>query len=227
MGKGALPRILPFAIFMAVIGIEQGCSFLLDKGILTFDRATLLYFYPLRVALTGAALLYFRRQYVEIRFRDLKRPYQTAAVFLTGILVFVLWINMDWTLFGDGSRGFDPRILESANLALVMTGVRLCGAVVVVPVMEELFWRSFLTRYLVKQEFLQVTPGLFTSMSFFTSAVLFGLEHHLVFAGIMAGLVYNLVLYTTRSVSQCILAHTVTNLALGMYVLATGSWRFW
>jgi CAAX prenyl protease-like protein len=46
-------------------------------------------------------------------------------------------------------------------------------------------------------------------------------------AGVMAGAAYNAVLYKTRSISQCVLAHAVTNCALALYVLATGQWRFW
>jgi CAAX prenyl protease-like protein len=58
-------------------------------------------------------------------------------------------------------------------------------------------------------------------------AVLFGLEHNLILAGIMAGVAYSLLLYWTKSIYQCILAHAVTNLVLGIYVLQTGYWQFW
>ncbi|MBW2187625.1 MAG: CAAX prenyl protease-related protein, partial [Deltaproteobacteria bacterium] len=57
--------------------------------------------------------------------------------------------------------------------------------------------------------------------------VLFGLEHHLIIAGMMAGALFNLLLYRTRSIAQCILSHAVANLALGLYVLQTGQWQFW
>jgi hypothetical protein len=53
------------------------------------------------------------------------------------------------------------------------------------------------------------------------------MEHNLFLAGVMAGAAYNLLLYYTRSIAQCIVAHSVTNLALGIYVLATGKWYFW
>ncbi|MGA7827253.1 MAG: CPBP family glutamic-type intramembrane protease [Geobacteraceae bacterium] len=56
---------------------------------------------------------------------------------------------------------------------------------------------------------------------------MFGLEHNLFLAGIMAGIAYNLLLYRTKSLSACILAHGLTNLALGIYVLQTGKWYFW
>ena len=43
----------------------------------------------------------------------------------------------------------------------------------------------------------------------------------------MAGIFYNLILYKTKSITNCVLAHAVTNLALALYVLSTGKWQFW
>jgi CAAX prenyl protease-like protein len=95
------------------------------------------------------------------------------------------------------------------------------------PIMEELFWRSFLARYIISADFIRIEVGRFTPASFFLSALLFGLEHNLWLAGIMAGIGFNLVLYRTRSIAQCILSHAVANLLLGIYVLRSGQWQFW
>ena len=93
--------------------------------------------------------------------------------------------------------------------------------------MEELFWRSFFIRYLIGPDFSKVPIGMATWPSFLLTTVLFGLEHNLFFAGIMAGIAYNLLLYYTRSISHCIIAHGLTNLLLGIYVLTTERWHFW
>jgi uncharacterized protein len=93
--------------------------------------------------------------------------------------------------------------------------------------MEELFWRSFLIRYLIGHDFEKVPIGAFTWASFLVIAILFGSEHHFFLAGIMAGVVYNLLLYHTRSIVHCIFAHAITNLLLGLYVLNSGRWVFW
>jgi CAAX prenyl protease-like protein len=93
--------------------------------------------------------------------------------------------------------------------------------------MEELFWRSFLIRYIIGNDFSKIPIGTFSWASFLITVVLIGLEHHYFLAGMMAGAVFNLLLYFTRSISQCILAHAVANLALGIYVLQTGKWLFW
>ena len=105
--------------------------------------------------------------------------------------------------------------------------IRLFGAVVIVPIMEELFWRSFLLRYLINTEFKQVTLGTFNWFSLVWTVLLFGQEHQRWLAGIGAGILYTLLLYRTKSLSACILAHAITNLALGIYVLLTGHWEYW
>jgi CAAX prenyl protease-like protein len=93
--------------------------------------------------------------------------------------------------------------------------------------MEELFWRSFLLRYIVDDKIDTVPIGTFTWASCIVTVVLFGLEHNFILAGIMAGVFYNLLLYWSRSIVQCVLAHAVTNLALSIYIVYTGRWQFW
>jgi hypothetical protein len=93
--------------------------------------------------------------------------------------------------------------------------------------MEELFWRSFLLRYIINSDFMSVRVGTYTLFSFLVGSGLFGLEHTLVLAGIMAGIAYSLLLYWTKSIYQCVLSHAVTNFVLGIYVLQTGYWQFW
>ena len=135
---------------------------------------------------------------------------------------------MDWTLGASAiPPGFNPTQLPDGAVRILMTCFRIVGAVLVVPLMEELFWRSFLLRYLIDNNFEKVRIGTFTWASFLFTVVLFGLEHNYIYAGIMAGVVYNLILYKTRSLAQCVLAHAVTNLALAIYVIFTGKWQFW
>jgi CAAX prenyl protease-like protein len=169
-----------------------------------------------------------RKSYIEISCKDLAAAGKTAAGIVTGIVVFILWINMDWTI-GSATvpQGFNPTILSEGTHKVVMTLFRIAGAVLVVPLMEELFWRSFLIRYVIDTHFDSVRIGTFTWASFLVTVVLFGLEHNYIYAGVMAGIIYNLLLYRSRSLAHCILAHAVTNLALAVYVVATGKWQFW
>ena len=223
-------RIIPFLGFMAFIGIEELLDFLRQQGVLAFADSSLMWLYPVKVAVTALLLAFFYRQYQELSWRDLARWRDTLLSLVLGLVVFVLWINMEWSLpfaGGEGRNLFNPGLIEASGTRFFLVGSRLAGAVLVVPLMEELFWRSFLLRYLQGDNFLQIEIGRFTWFSCLATVVLFGLEHHLFYAGLMAGLFYNLLLYRTKSIAQCTLAHAVTNLALGLYVLASHNWSFW
>ena len=156
-------------------------------------------------------------------------PALLLSAFTCGLVVLVIWIVPEGYLFQCGQNtGFDPFALTDSNTAAYgLIAVRLMGAAVVVPIMEELFWRSFLMRYLIHSNFRSVPMGAFTWFSFMGVAILFGLEHHRVVVGIIVGLLYNLLLIRQKKLRGVILAHGVTNLGLGIYVLITGSWMFW
>ncbi len=221
-------RIIPFAGFMLFIGVEEGLRFLRAHHWLSFQDQTLFLLYPLKILITIILLFCFYRRYAELNWRDLSRISDTLLSLLLGLLVFILWINMDWVFTAtDKGAGFNPTLFSDPLLFKGMVAVRLAGAVLVVPLIEELFWRSFMLRYLIDNDFMKVRLGQFTWFSCLVCAVLFGLEHYLIFAGIMAGLAYNLLLYRSKSIVQCIFAHAVTNLALGIYVLQSGRWSFW
>lgn len=227
-GTALLSRALPFALFMAFIGVEEGARMMAAAGWINLPRTALCYLYPFK-ALSVALLLYlYRHEYGEFTLKDLTRDKSWAWVIVIGLATCVLWIFMDWTVtVAGGPAGFDPTLLPAGPVRIVMTLFRVAGAVLVVPLMEELFWRSFLLRYLIHADFEGVALGSFTWTSFLVTAVLFGLEHHLFLAGVAAGAIYSLILYKTRSIVHCVLAHAVTNLSLAGYVLVASKWQFW
>ena len=224
----AQARYLPFAVFMAFIGIEESVRFAASKDLLTNSQNMLYLLYPIKTVVVATVLFHYRQSYTELSLKDLAHLPTTATVGLMGILVFFLWINMDWAPLVSGRlQGFNPAQLSATGVKFATIAFRIAGAVLVVPLMEELFWRSFLIRYIVDQNFAKVPIGSFTWPSFLLTVVLFGLEHHFVLAGMVAGILYSIVLYRTRSLVQCVLAHAVTNLALAIYVISTGKWYFW
>lgn len=223
-----LARILPFAVFMIFIGVEEGLQYTVSRGFITLPPDTFLFLYPLKIACVLGLLWYFRGEYSELRWGDLRRWSFTSFSIIVGIVVFILWTQMIWPFAVFGTLyGYDPTSIENDATRWSIIASRLFGAAIVVPIMEELFWRSFVVRYIIKPQFEQVPIGSFTATAFVLSAVLFGMEHNLWLAGIMAGLAYNYLLYRTKSIAQCILAHGVTNASLGLYVTTTGSWHFW
>jgi len=185
-------------------------------------------FYLVKTAVVGGLLVYWWPVYR----REVMAPLTAGEWLLAlaaGLLVLVLWILPEKFLPQAGSSlGFDPRSFGwSPAGTRVIAGCRLLGAAVVVPLMEELFWRSFLMRYFIDRDFKEVPLGSLSWFAFLGVAVLFGLEHFRVIPGIMAGLVYGGLLVYRRKLSLPIVAHAVTNLGLGIYVLVTGSWFFW
>ena len=118
------------------------------------------------------------------------------------------------------ARGFVPATPIEAAL-------RLLGLAAIVPVMEELFWRSFLMRRIDAVDFLAADPRRAGWLAIALSSALFASEHSLWFAGLLAGIAYACVYRRSANLWTVILSHAITNGALGAWILATGSWRYW
>ncbi|GFO66573.1 CAAX prenyl protease-related protein [Geomonas limicola] len=222
------PRALPFVLFMLFIGLSEGLEVLGRRGLFELGPTTLYYLYPIKACAVAALLYFYRQHYRELFWRDLANVRNSALSVVVALITCTIWVWTDWVFAVSGSpAGFNPELLPDGAIRILMTAVRVAGAVLVVPLMEELFWRSFMLRYLIDADFEKVPIGRFSWFSFAATTVLFGLEHHFIIAGMIAGAIYNALYYATRSISQCVLAHAVTNLALAVYVLSTGRWYFW
>src|SRR5581483_8302644 len=191
------------------------------------DPSAALWLYPVKVLCVAGILLYFWRDYDELAGQALPSLAESALAIAAGIFVYIAWIHADWDWAVQGERlGYDP-YRAGAGSGHVLAGARLLGAVVVVPIMEELFWRSFLMRYVMSARFETVALGSLTPAAFAITVVLFGVEHHEWVAGMIAGAVYTWLIVRTRSLWPAVIAHGSTNLALGVYVLWTGRWEWW
>ena len=180
-----------------------------------------------RGLIVGAALIWFWRDYSELRQPGTVPAAQWLLAVLAGIATFVIWTWLDhrWAAVSRGP-GFDPRLPEGGidwRLALP----RLAAFALVVPLMEELFWRSFLLRWLERHDFLAVSPGRVGARAFLITTALFALEHNQWLAGAVAGMVYNGVYMRSGNLWIPIAAHAVTNTSLGVWILWTGNWHFW
>jgi len=149
-----------------------------------------------------------------------------AVAVTGGVGVFGLWILLDLPYLTVGEADpWDPMVAGSISVPLV--AMRLLGSALVVPVVEELFWRSFLMRWLHHPRFVDVPPGKVSHRALVISSLVFATEHRLWFAGLLAGLVYGEIYRRSGDLRVVILAHAVTNAALGVWVLGTGAWGFW
>ena len=209
--------VAPFLVFVAFLALEKS----------VFHSQHL---YPVRCLVTVAAILMFSRPYLSFRA---SRPVSSIAI---GIAVFAIWIAPD-ALFGYRHYWlFENQWMGTAQSTLgpgdradgLFLAFRALGSTLLVPIVEELFWRGWLMRWLILPDFTKVALGTFTPLAFWGVALLFASEHGPYWeVGLAAGVVYNWWMLRTRNLADCMLAHAVTNGALAAYVITTGAWRYW
>lgn len=215
-----LVRSLPFGLYIVLLVIEG----LLPDLAPGFDVRWL---YPAKVGIVALALAVLWRHYSELRSFGLPLKHLMLSL-AVGVIVLVLWVNLDagWMLMGEPAKGFNPTN-AAGEIDWVLVAFRIAGAALVVPVMEELFWRSFLQRWVQQHDFLALEPAKIGLRALFVASALFAVEHLQWFAGLLAGLAYGWLYIRTRNLWAPIIAHSVTNGGLGAYVVATGRWNFW
>lgn len=108
-----------------------------------------------------------------------------------------------------------------------LAALRLFALAVTVPLMEELFWRSFLLRWIDSRNFLASDPARASLRAIVLTVALFSAEHSQWLAGLLAGAAYTAVYVRTRNILLTTLSHAITNSFLGIWILSTGHWRFW
>jgi exosortase E/protease (VPEID-CTERM system) len=181
------------------------------------------YFYPVRVVAVAGTLWVCRRSYADLRWTW---SWVAAGI---GVAVFGLWLALvPASTDPSAELAMSTAMLDlPAGWAALWLCFRVVGAVVTVPLAEELAFRGFLTRRLIAREFDQVPLGRFTWLSFLLSSVLFGVLHGQWLAGILAGMGYALALYRRGQLADAVVAHATTNGLLAGYVLLTGNWGLW
>jgi CAAX prenyl protease-like protein len=184
----------------------------------------------LRVTVMAAVLWFIARPVIDLRVRHL---WATLAI---GVLVFVVWIAPDlffrgyrhFWLFENVVTGKASTSFSSTDLSWPVLALRMIRAVVIVPIVEELFWRAWLMRWIIDADFQKIPLGKYTAQSFWIVAALFASEHGPYWdVGLAAGIVYNWWMVRARSLGDLILTHAVTNFILGAYVIAFGKWEYW
>jgi membrane protease YdiL (CAAX protease family) len=140
------------------------------------------------------------------------------------------WLGLpslrDW--LKPGSRlGHNPFSDMPPAAAWSFTVVRLIGLVIAVPIMEELFWKGFLNRFLIAEDWQNVRWGKFTPMSFAIVTIAFVAVHTEWTAALAWGVGINLVFLYTRNLWACIVAHAASNAVLGYYILVYEQWQLW
>ena len=208
----------PFAVFILWLAV--------DKYVPIGNPAKEL----LRDGVLVAAIFFFSRSVLPTR-----APHWPVSVAL-GVGVCAIWVAPDalvpgWRenwVFQNPITGHITTSIPRQQLTPLMLVLRTTRAALLVPIIEELFWRGWLPRWMQGNPFTKIPLGQYSRFAFWTTAVLFAAEHGPFWeVGLVTGIIYNWWMRRTRSLGDLMLTHAVTNLALSLYVINTGRWMFW
>lgn len=218
-----LVRVLPFALFIVLLAVRGQLGAGADRPF-AFD---LRWLYAVQAGVALALLVLWHRRFLELS--ELVRSMRAIALSVAaGIGVFALWVAPlpAWSRLGAPQASFVP--LDAAGaLRWDLVAARAAGAVLVVPLMEELFWRSFLMRWIDKRDFLRLDPAATSRFAVLASSTVFALAHDLWLAGFIAGLVFAWIYRRLGNLWYAVLAHATSNVALALWVIGRGAWSYW
>lgn len=236
-------HVMPLALFVVLNALPDLLR-IQNSELPWHVRAPEHWVYPLQTVLCTVVLVLFRRHYTFSPWRGL------SLAFVLGVVGIACWIAPSllrehlmqsgeqpspwwkWLGITERTEGFDPMIAKDSSLWFgAVVGFRFARMVLVVPFVEELFWRGFLMRYLLTED------GRFEKISFGTHAwkvfwivtlavMLIHRSEDYLGAFVWGSLVY-FVAVRTKSLGACVFMHAVGNLALGLYVMKTQQWGFW
>lgn len=225
--KSYLSRVLPFAVFLGL----TACQGLLGEA----SR----YWIYLAKTLVGLSLLWMAWEFLpECRWTV------SVEAIAVGILVCVVWVGLDpyipsqqelMVRFGlskpkpTPELPWNPHVFfgQGSALAWFFIAVRILGSSLVVPPIEEAFYRSFLYRSIASADFEKFPLNRFHPLGFVVTAVIFGVSHNEWLAGILCGLAYQWLAFRRGHVGDAMSAHALTNCLLGIWVVTRGAWNFW
>jgi uncharacterized protein len=216
----SLRYLAPFCAFLAFLALERVLPISVE------------WMYPVRVLVVTAVLILFSRSVVDFRVEN------WIGTIALGIAVFAVWIAPDvlwpgyrnhWMFTNSITGEVKSSAPSEAQTSFLFIAFRVVGCTLLVPIIEELFWRGWLTRWIIDAvDFRRVPLGTYTAPSFWIGSLLFASEHGPYWeVGLIAGVAYNWWMARTKSLANCILAHGVTNGCLSVYVLTTGKWQYW
>lgn len=231
-----LTFLLPFVVFAVLTSLEPSPG----GNPLRFGKIYP-WVYAIKIALILAAMAFVWPGYRQFR------PRVTVLAILVGILGGPLWIALsvpNWEhayllpllkqigldkILSMGERPgfnpFDPAYQLSAAGAWTFMAVRFLGLVAVVPVIEEFFLRGFVMRFVIERDWWAVPFGKVTGLAVVLGTLVPVLMHPEWLAAFVWFSLITWLMVRTRNIWDCVAAHAITNLILGVYVVWSGCWR--
>ena len=176
--------------------------------------------YPLRLAAGCAALWLVRR--------DLPRPRLSFSwtPLAAGLLVGAAWVLLEsGVAVGQEVAAGIPALSPASRAGWL--AARLAGAVLLIPLVEEMAFRGYVQRRLVAADFTAVPFSRFRWASMVGTPLLFAALHQHFGAGLLAGGLFQLVTLRRGLLGDAVLAHAVANAVIAVAVLGGGRWELW
>jgi CAAX prenyl protease-like protein len=207
-------RVAPFVVFV----------------VLTYGQGKLgpssAYWFYLAKTLIGVWFIFEMRPHVS----EMRWAISWEAI-VVGILIFAIWVGIDpyYPHLSKSPSTGNPATVFGFNspLAWFFNIVHILGMTLVVPPIEEVFYRSFIYRYVTSPNFLAVPLNRFVPLSFVVTIALFGISHNEWLAGIICGAAFQWLVIRKNRLGDAMTAHAITNLLLGIYIVWRGAWNFW
>lgn len=207
-------RVAPFFVFVALTACQGKLG------------AASAYWFYLAKTIVGVWLIFEMRPLVS----EMRWAFSWEAI-VVGVLIFALWVGLDPhypKFIKSGSTGNPAEVFgQNSALAWFFDAVHILGMTLVVPPLEEVFYRSLLYRYIASQNFLAVPLNRFLPLPFFVTSILFGISHREWLAGILCGMAYQWLVIRKNRLGDAMTAHAITNFLLGVYIVWHGAWIFW
>jgi len=205
--------VFPFVVFMLLTEVQSA-----------FSGAMLFCIYGMKCAITGCLIFTL--------FKGRRSEFPGSFHWMTlvlGTAGFLVWVGFGSFLHDQSKVTFNPEIFSEQWQFWLAVLTRSAGAVLVVPVMEELLWRSFAMRYIIDNDFSKLEIGTWDIRSFWITVALFTVVH--VTADWPGAVIYGAMIgywvVKTKNLVGAIYIHAITNLLLAAYVVATGSYYYW
>jgi CAAX prenyl protease-like protein len=210
--------------------VDPNEAFLL--GMFYLKDSTYPYTYVSVIALTVLFMLPFAWGYFRAPFRI---SIWSVVIGVVGVVVWIGLSELDRATFNLGKwagerPSFNPfdELKGNPNWMWTFLAIRFFGLVCLVPIIEEFFVRGFLMRYVDDPDWDEIPLGE-ARFGGWISPTVYGLVAHLT-EPLSALVWFSMVswLYKkTGSIWDCVMAHAVTNLLLGLYVVKFGQWHLW
>ena len=230
--------VLPFAVFMLAGTLEPTPERPFEHFGLSIPYSAYPLVYAIKIALTMAAMFAVWPGYRQFAWRV------SPLAFLIGGVGVVLWIGLcklgleskllaplglEWVVDSGVRSAFNPleNWPDQPLLAYGFLAVRFCGLAIVVPIIEEFFLRGLVMRFVIDADWWKVPFGTLTPLAVVVGTLVPVAMHP---AEMLAAAVWftsvTWLMFKTKNIWDCVVAHGVTNLLLGIWVVASGDWYF-